>query len=71
MQAGGGGGNRTLCRPFRKTAASRDFRGHAKHGRRDDWYLLPCPIPLESPGVLLSLGEIVESGGKGFPAPDR
>ena len=31
--------------------------------------MLPCPIPLESPGVLPSLGEIVASGGNRFPTP--
>ena len=71
MQVGGGGGNRTLSRPFREMAAMRDFRVQTEEGQRVNRNLLPCPIPLESSGVLPSLGEIVASGGTGVPTPGR
>ena len=67
--SGGGGGNRTLSRPFRETAAARDFRDQIEEGQRVNRLLVALSRPLESPGVLLSLGEIVESGGRGVPAP--
>jgi hypothetical protein len=34
MQVGGGGGYRTLCRPFQEMAAMRDFRGQIETGQR-------------------------------------
>ena len=68
---GGGGGNRTRGPCFREMAAMRDFRGQTGTRQRVNRYLLPCPIPLESSGVLTSLGEIVASGGTGVPTPGR
>ena len=56
----------------KRGAAARDFRCEVRTGQRVNGHLLPCPIPLEFPGVLPSLGEIVESGGNGVPpATDR
>jgi hypothetical protein len=54
MQVGGGGGNRTRSRPFRKIAATRDFRGKSKVGNEFRGNSLSSPVPwspLESPGV--------------------
>ena len=34
MQDGGGGGNRTLSRHFRETAATRYFRGQLEEGQQ-------------------------------------
>ena len=68
---GGGGGNRTLCCPFRETAAMRDFRGQFGTGQRVNLYLVALSRPLESPGVLLTLGEILASGGTDVPTPGR
>ena len=68
---GGGGGNRTLSRPFRETAATRDFRDQNGTGQRVTIQLVVLSSPLESPGVLPSRGEIVESGGTGVPTPGR
>jgi len=69
MQVGGGGGNRTRVPCFGEMAAMRDFRVQTEEGQRVNRNLLPCPIPLESPGVLLSLGEMLASGGTGVPTP--
>jgi hypothetical protein len=64
---GGGGGNRTLCRPFPKMAAMSAFRGQSEQKEGVARQLVVLMSPRESPPVLPSLGEIVESGGKGVP----
>jgi hypothetical protein len=64
---GGGGGNRTLSRPFREMAATRDFRGQIEEGHRVATQLVVPVSPPESPTVLPSRGEILESGGNGVP----
>ncbi len=69
MQVGGGGGNRTLSRPFREIAVARDFRGKLVEQQAVRFQLVVPVSPLESPTVLPSLGEIVESCGNGVPPP--
>ena len=66
---GGGGGNRTRVPCFREMAATRDFRGQLDEGQGVRFQLVVPVSRQESPPVLPSRGEIVESGGNGVPSP--
>ena len=62
---GGGGGNRNLCRFFQKRRRRATFV--MKCGKATSYGFTCCPFP--SPGVLLSPGEMLASGGTGVPTP--